>query len=594
MQVRVKARDFWWIFKPESMMNSAFISMNRRGFRQSLGRRALAAGLGLSVGLALAQAPPLRGVNTDHFTFRASAETPFVAGCSGTPDTGTLNPNAEVEPFVAVNPHFPLNLVGVWQQDRWSNGGSRGLGTGYSFDGGVSWKRVFPPFSVCAGGNAANNGDYERATDPWVTFSPNGVAHQMALSFDDKIIPGKPASAMLASRSTDGGRTWSKSIVLVADTEERFNDKNSMTADPTDSRFVYATWDRLSFVLTEGAGPTLFARSTDNGLSWEPTRIIFDPGLDAQTIGARIEVLPNGHLVNLFTQIDFITNAVTLHVILSSDKGVSWSAPIKVADVFSFGAKDPETGAAIRDSSILAQLGISRSGTITVVWQDARFSNGDREGIVVSQSSDGGLSWSAPVQINRDPLVQAFTPSVHVRRDGTVGVSYYDFRSNTGDPATLLTDIWLTRSRDGLNWRESRISRAFDMAKAPEARGLFLGDYQGLVSIGPIFVPFFVKTTDGTDTTNRTDVFSHLALAPTLRGAASGAASVTRQVEAEEEAMPVLSVQGTGRAGLAMSPDMRLKSRDNVERVMTQRMPTWLQQRAVQRSRGSGSAAPKQ
>jgi hypothetical protein len=580
------------MFKPESMMNSAFIGRNRRGSRQSFARSALAVGLGLSVGLALAQAPQSRNFNTDSFTFRASAETPYAAGCSGTPDTGTLNANAEVEPFVAVNPRFPLNLVGVWQQDRWSNGGSRGLGTGYSFDGGVSWKRVFPPFSRCAGGNAANNGDYERATDPWVTFSPNGVAHQMALSFDDLVIPGKPASAMLASRSTDGGRSWSKSVVLVADTEERFNDKNSMTADPHDARYVYATWDRLSFVPGEGAGPTLFARSTDNGLTWEPTRIIFDPGLDAQTIGARIEVLPNGHLVNLFTQIDFITNDVSLQVILSSDKGETWSAPIKVADVLSFGAKDPETGAAIRDGSILAQLAISRSGTVTVVWQDARFSNGAREGIVVSQSSDGGQSWSAPVQVNRDPLVQAFTPSVHVRQDGTVGVSYYDFRSNTADPATLLTDVWLTRSRDGLNWRESRISRAFDINKAPEAGGLFLGDYQGLVSIGPIFVPFFVKTTDGPGTANRNDVFSHLALAPTLRGAASGAPSVTRQVEAEENAMPLLSVQGTGQADLAMTPAMHQKSRDNVDRVMVQRMPKWLQQSA-QRSRRAGSAAPK-
>jgi hypothetical protein len=237
------------------MLKSAFMGRNRRGFRPSLARCALATGLGLSVGLALAQAPPLRGVNTDQFTFRASAETPFVAGCSGTGDTGTLNANAEVEPFVAANPHFPLNLVGVWQQDRWSNGGARGLGAGYSFDGGVSWKRVFPPFSRCAGCNAANNGDYERATDYWVTFSPNGVAHQMALSFDDAIVPGKPASAMLASRSTDGGRSWSQSIVLVADTEERFNNKNSMTADPLDARFVYATWDRLSFVAGEGAGP---------------------------------------------------------------------------------------------------------------------------------------------------------------------------------------------------------------------------------------------------------------------------------------------------------------------------------------------------
>jgi BNR/Asp-box repeat len=557
-------------------MKSVVVNAHSHMVRTHFSRGLCFAGIGLALGMGVAQADPKRGVNPDWFTFRASGASPFAAGCSGVPDTGTVYIGAEVEPFAAVNPRNPLNLIGVWQQDRWSNGGAHGLGTGYSFDGGITWKRVYPPFSTCAGGNAANNGNYERATDPWVSFSPNGVAHQMSLSFDDAIIPGKAASAMLASRSTDGGRTWSKSIVLVADPVELFNDKNTMTADPTDSRYVYATWDRLSFIPDTGAGPILFARSVDNGVSWEPTRVIFDPGVNDQTIGARIEVLPNGNLVNLFTQINLITNASTLNVLLSSDKGATWSAPVKVNDIISFGARDPETGAAIRDGSILAQLAISSKGVITAVWQDARFSAGNAlEGVVVSQSSDGGNTWSAPVQINRDPTVHAFLPSVHVRKDGTVGVTYHDLRSNTADPATLPTDTWLTRSRDGLTWRESRVSNPFDMAKAPEARGLFVGDYQGLVSIGPIFVPFFAKTTNGPGTDNRTDVFSHLALGPTLRGAASGAASVTRQVEQEEAAMPAMSVQGTGRATVEMTAEMRERAKQNVERVMTQRVPKW-------------------
>jgi hypothetical protein len=522
-------------------------------------------------------------VNLDLLTFRASGETPYAPGCSGTPDSGMLNANAEVEPFAAVNPRFPLNVIGVWQQDRWSNGGARGLGTGYSFDGGITWKRIFPPFSRCAGGNADNNGDYERATDPWVTFSPNGVAHQMALSFDDAIVPGKPASAMLASRSTDGGRTWSKSVVLVADTEERFNDKNAMTADPTDSRYVYAVWDRLSFVAGEGAGPLLFARSSDNGRSWEPTRIVFDPGENAQTIGARIEVLPNGNLINMFTLIDFVSQSLSIQVILSSDKGATWSAPVKVADLLAVGITDPETGAAVRTGDIIPQIAISLGGTATVVWQDARFSGGARDGIAASQSSDGGLTWSAPVQINGDPLVPAFTASVHVRRDGAVGVTYHDFRSNTADPATLPTDTWLVRSRDGVTWRESRVSKPFDMAKAPVAGGLFVGDYQGLVSIGPVFIPFFVKTTDGADTTNRTDAFSHFALASVLRGAARGDASVTRQIEEEEATMPVFSVQGTGLAAPAVSAEWRQRGLQNAERAMRDRMPDWARQRQPKR-----------
>jgi BNR/Asp-box repeat len=567
-------------------MNSHVLvsSVSSQRVRSALAVAALAA-LGLSPAMAQTQSARAGrlGADLDLLTFRASSGTPYALGCSGTPDTGTLNANAEVEPFAAVNPRFPLNVIGVWQQDRWSNGGARGLGTGYSFDGGITWKRVFPPFSRCAGGNAANNGDYERATDPWVSFSPNGVAHQMALSFDDAITPGKPASAMLASRSTDGGRTWSKSAVLVADTEERFNDKNTITADPTDSRYVYAVWDRLSFVPGEGAGPLLFARSIDNGRSWEPTRIVFDPGENAQTIGARIEVLPNGKLINMFTLIDFVAQSLSIQVILSNDKGATWSAPVKVADLLTVGVADPETGTPVRVGDILPQIAISRGGTATVVWQDARFSGGARDGIAVSQSSDGGLTWSAPVQINGDPLVPAFTASVHVRRDGTVGVTYHDFRSNTADPATLPTDTWLVRSRDGVTWRESRVSKPFDMAKAPFAGGLFVGDYQGLVSIGPVFIPFFVKSTDGDDTTNRTDAFSHFALASVLRGAARGDASVTRQVEDEEAALPVFSVQGTGQGAPAVSAEWRQRGLQNAERAMRSRMPDWAQQRLPKR-----------
>ena len=56
-----------------------------------------------------------------------SSLSPFAAGCEGTPVNGTLYANAEVEPFVAVNPANAANLIGVWQQDRWSNGGAKGL-----------------------------------------------------------------------------------------------------------------------------------------------------------------------------------------------------------------------------------------------------------------------------------------------------------------------------------------------------------------------------------------------------------------------------------------------------------------------------------
>ena len=51
---------------------------------------------------------------------------------------------------------------------------------------------------------------------------------------------------MAVSKSEDGGITWSQPIMIVEDDNPRFlNDKNSLTADPTDADFVYAVWDKL-------------------------------------------------------------------------------------------------------------------------------------------------------------------------------------------------------------------------------------------------------------------------------------------------------------------------------------------------------------
>ena len=39
--------------------------------------------------------------------------------------SGTVFLNSEVEPWIDVNPTDPDNIAGIWQQDRWSNGGAR-------------------------------------------------------------------------------------------------------------------------------------------------------------------------------------------------------------------------------------------------------------------------------------------------------------------------------------------------------------------------------------------------------------------------------------------------------------------------------------
>ncbi len=440
---------------------------------------------------------------------QASGASPFVAGCDGVGSTGVVQVGAEVEPYVAVNPTNANNLVGVWQQDRWNNGGARGLGGAYSMDGGGTWTRTSVPFSRCSGGNPGNGGDFERATDPWVSIAPDGTVHQMALAFNNR---SNADNAMLASRSTDGGRTWSQPITLRRDGADAFNDKNAITADPTDARYVYAVWDRLS----GNDGPTWFARTADGGLSWEPAREIYNPGSNTQTINNLIVVLPDGTLALSFTELETVGAAnLRLRIIRSTDKGATWSPPATIATLQGVGTVDPENGTPLRDGAILGAIAAGRNGTLAVVWQDARFSGGAYDGIAFSRSLDGGLNWSAPVRINGAPAVPAFLPAVAIRDDGIIGVAYYDLRSNTPDPNTLLTDIWLATSSDGITWQEKSLARPFDYSTAPRAGlSLFLGDYIAVAAFGNSFAPFFAQTTG--DPNNRSDVFAALRRGPAV------------------------------------------------------------------------------
>jgi hypothetical protein len=468
-----------------------------------------------------------------------------IAGCLGDQPTSGINfVNSELEPWVAVNPTDGPdgdgiagdNLIGTWQQDRWNNGGSRGIVTGRSLDGGLTWTlNANTKSSICTGGTAANGGNYERASDPWVDFSPNGTAYLMTLSVDTN--PGgfgTSPNAMLVMRSTDGGATWSDPITLKRDENPNvLNDKNTLTADPNDASFAYAVWDRLvsppgetpnpnAFENTIAfRGPAWFSRTTNGGASWEEARLIFDPGTINQTIGNQIVVLPDnarfdGELVDVF---DLIQNAAnrppgrgfSIALIRSSDRGASWSKRATIVDRHLVGTvvdpDDPDLNTRrVRTGDIIPQVAVDpNSGAIYAVWQDARF--GPRSSIAFARSLDGGVSWSPTIKVNKTPTSinlgnqQAFTPVVRVLGDGTVGVTYYDFRNNTPDIATLGTDRFVVHCHptspsactDPANWgSEVRLTdETFNMRQAPLARGWFVGDYVGTGTDGSDFLPFW-------------------------------------------------------------------------------------------------------
>ena len=476
----------------------------------SLGLLIALTGCGGGGGSAPSAPPPVTPpVVTSLPGIRLSAASPFVAGCDGAVAVGTLYVNAEVEPSVALNPANPANLVAAWQQDRWSDGGARGLVTASSFDSGRSWTRTTPLVAHCAGGAVNNGADFERASDPWLTFAADGTVYMMSLSFTGATFVSGSTGAMLVLRSSDGGASWSSPIPLINDGSAFFDDKGAIAADNVDAHVVYAVWDRLT---ANNSGPIYFARTIDSGTSWQPARAIYDPGVGNQTIGNIPVSLPGGALMVVFTEFDAAPQGTTatLKVIRSSDRGMTWSAPSAIAPEQSAPLRDPNTNTMVRDGAGLPSVAVDGGGRVYVVWQSSSFSNGQRDAIAISHSTDAGQTWSMPTRVSGSLTSAAFIPNVHVRGDGTLGVGYYDLRSNVPSSGKFQADYWLATSLDGATWLDTHVSGPFPLGGAPNAEGLFLGDYQALTSSGGEFLPVFV--TASADAANRTDVF--IAFAP--------------------------------------------------------------------------------
>jgi hypothetical protein len=326
-------------------------------------------------------------------------------------------------------------------------------------------------------------------------------------------------NGMTVAKSTNGGATWTDPIVIKSNNAQgpngvaHFHDKNTLTADPYDPNLVYATWT----LFRNRSYALLVSRSTDGGMTWGPARPVNgkDNVGNHEIVyfrqGAQIVVLPNGTLLNVFFRNSYDPRArgsyagTEMAIFRSYDQGDHWEkSDTPLADLYQTEAIDLELIIfqgiyyPVRDAGALPDIAVDRNnGNIYVVWQDGRFSPYGLSSAVISRSTDGGSTWSAPIPVHdvSDELHQGFLPVVAVADDGTVGVLFYDFRNDAFGDATLDTDVFLTKLDSDLNiLSETRLTdSSFDMRQMliTGFRGYFPGDYVGLDAAGNDFVAAF-------------------------------------------------------------------------------------------------------
>lgn len=173
-----------------------------------------------------------------------------------------------------------------------------------------------------------------------------------------------------------------------------------------------------------GSGGMSFVRTTDGGATWG-TRVLLASGSGQgawPTVGAN-------HTVYAFWLAS--PNAIVLR--RSTDQGVTFSAQVTAQTLRTTGTNgDLALNGGMRSNAFPQVVAHPTDpNQLYMVWNDKAVSpSTDKSNVYFSQTTDGGSTWSAAVQVNTDVGLQDnWQPVIAITPDGTgLFVSWYDRR----------------------------------------------------------------------------------------------------------------------------------------------------------------------
>lgn len=234
-------------------------------------------------------------------------------------------------------------------------------------------------------------------------------------------------------------------------TSPGYHDETSVAIDPVREGGVVAVWQV----------PATAGRSADGGATWSSAPL---PGTDRWELAGDPSVIfaDDGTAHALFIAFDrpddyrFLGRAAHRNGIFTSrsaDGGGSWTDPVPVVE-------HPETpGIPFEDKPMMTadrRDGSPHHGNLYVAWTQFR---AGASGIRFSRSTDGGRSWSGPIEISdrpgspQDTVGAAEGTDLAVGPDGTLYVVWSDStgllldRSEDGG-RTFGTDVHVRRTAD--------------------------------------------------------------------------------------------------------------------------------------------------
>jgi hypothetical protein len=378
--------------------------------------------------------------------------------CTGPAQGANANTDCEATPgphnetSIAVNPTDGNNILGG------ANDYQLGLNKGghvtetvlsrahVTFDGGTHWSE-YPIFF---------NSTYQASGDPSVAFDASGHAYYATLGFRFVGPTNAQSPDVLVGNSGDGGKTWTS--VKVASGSGNFGS----VGDVLDKEYITA-WGSGNAIVVYGdfrqaqkgsfVSARIYASVThDSGASWSTPHVI--SGSLNEAFVAVPTVAGNSIAVAFLNTTDLTTGRDDYEVVkVSPTTGLALGAPVKVATVIDGATDYPiALGRQTYQDSIFRSWAAgnittdpTNSAHLAVVWSDMRdsttpaptdpYAATTNSDVVVSQSTDGGATWSAPATLTL--AGDQFMPWGAYDSNGILRIGFFD---RSADAANHLYD----------------------------------------------------------------------------------------------------------------------------------------------------------
>jgi hypothetical protein len=361
--------------------------------------------------------------------------------------------DAANECAISVDPTNPSKMAIGWRQFNSVLSNFRQGGWGYTIDAGITW--TFPGVLE----------DNVFRSDPVTNSDETGTFFYLSLlqTFCENMY-----------RSTNGGQSWTE---LQADGLAGGGDKQWFTIDKTGGPghgFQYQSSDGAD---CDNTGVVEFQRSTDGGITWQaPIAIPNDP-----TIGT-LDVDSNG---NLFIGGEGFS---PFYCVRSSNAQFGNQTPTfdQVTQVDMGGEL---SGGGINPAGLdgMLFLAIDRSGgpTNNNIYMLASVAPPGRSttDVMFVRSTDDGLTFSAPVKVNDDPVNPNkwhWFGTFSVAPNGRLDAVWYDTRNAANNTDSQLFYSFSTDA--GVTWSPNvAVSNAFNPFEGYPNQSK-IGDYITIVS----------------------------------------------------------------------------------------------------------------